>query len=84
MADDRTLRWAAMICAAILTLAGLWAASGVMTPVAFISSTRSTALSARGEAQNALQAAPDCAHDLHQPHHIDLFGEQPRSVLRPC
>jgi len=35
MADDRTLRWAAMICAAILALAGLWAASGVMTPVAF-------------------------------------------------
>jgi predicted PurR-regulated permease PerM len=34
-AGDRTLRCAAMICAAILTLGGLWAASGVMTPVAF-------------------------------------------------
>jgi AI-2 transport protein TqsA len=32
---DRTLRVAATICAAILTLAGLWAARGVMTPVAF-------------------------------------------------
>src|SRR5262245_2232429 len=35
MTDDRILRWAAMICAAILVLAGLWAARGVMTPVAF-------------------------------------------------
>src|SRR5262245_61070652 len=35
MTDDRTLRWATMVCAAILALAGLWAARGVMTPVAF-------------------------------------------------
>jgi len=34
-AGDRALRLAAMISAAILTLAGLWAASGVMTPVVF-------------------------------------------------
>src|SRR5262249_3838360 len=27
--------WATMVCAAILALAGLWAARGVMTPVAF-------------------------------------------------
>ena len=33
-----------------------------------------------GEAQNALQAAADRAYDLHQPHHIDLFGEQLRSI----
>jgi AI-2 transport protein TqsA len=35
MAGDRTLRSAVVICAAILTMAGLWAASAVMTPVAF-------------------------------------------------
>jgi predicted PurR-regulated permease PerM len=34
-AGDRTLRWAAVTGAAILILAGLWAARGVMTPVAF-------------------------------------------------
>jgi predicted PurR-regulated permease PerM len=35
MTGDSTLRWAAMICAAILTMAGLWAASAVMIPVSF-------------------------------------------------
>ncbi len=35
MAGDRTLRLAAVICAAVLILAALWAARGVMTPVAF-------------------------------------------------
>ena len=35
LTDDRTLRLAAMICTTILTLAGLWAANAVMTPVAF-------------------------------------------------
>jgi AI-2 transport protein TqsA len=34
-AGDRAFRLAAMICATILTLAGLWAASAVMIPVAF-------------------------------------------------
>jgi predicted PurR-regulated permease PerM len=34
-AGDRTLRSAAVICATILALAGLWAASAVITPVAF-------------------------------------------------
>jgi predicted PurR-regulated permease PerM len=35
MTGDRTLRLAAMICAAVLTLVGLWATRAVMTPVAF-------------------------------------------------
>ena len=35
MAGDRTLRLSAAICAAILILGALWAAHGVMTPVAF-------------------------------------------------
>ena len=35
MTGDRTLRLAAMICAAVLTLVGLGAARAVMTPVAF-------------------------------------------------
>jgi AI-2 transport protein TqsA len=35
MTGDRTLRLAAMIRAAVLTLVGLWAARAVMTPVAF-------------------------------------------------
>jgi hypothetical protein len=35
LAGDRTLRLAAVICAAILTLAALWAAHAVMAPVAF-------------------------------------------------
>jgi AI-2 transport protein TqsA len=35
LAGDRTLRLAAVICAAILTLAALWAARAVMAPVAF-------------------------------------------------
>jgi predicted PurR-regulated permease PerM len=35
IAADRTVRLAMLICTAILTLAGLWAASAVMTPVAF-------------------------------------------------
>ena len=34
-AGDRTLRLAALICAVILTLAGLSLARSVMTPVAF-------------------------------------------------
>jgi AI-2 transport protein TqsA len=34
-AGDRSLRLAAIICAAVITLAGLWAARAVMTPVAF-------------------------------------------------
>jgi AI-2 transport protein TqsA len=34
-AGDHTLRLAAIICAAVITLAGLWAARAVMTPVAF-------------------------------------------------
>src|SRR5262245_54906884 len=35
LTGDPTLRWAAIISATVLTLAGLWAASAVMAPVAF-------------------------------------------------
>ncbi len=34
-AGDRALRLSAVVCAVLLTLAALWAARGVMTPVAF-------------------------------------------------